>query len=504
MAGTLHRKRALAHGTNAAIFSLATIGILIVGYILVDRFRPFRKDFTQSGLFSLSPKTVDLLKRLDRDVKVTYFSTPPSVAENAQAINQSVEDMLTEYNARSNRRLTFVMSNPLADAERLEELGGDVGAAVFQSGEKKIVVQSKELVQEDMESGEGHFSGEEAFDSAILRLVEGKTRTACFLTGHGEPAIEGEGGNGFSLAKEFLRRENLVSKVVSLSGGNAPGGIDPIGKKLDLDAANVPSAAPEVPADCTVLIVAGPQAPIGGAEADAIVKFWDAGGGVLLLAEPMTKSGIESLAARFGVEVLPGITADPQRKLRSPLAILPSFARHEIMDPLTQVQTLVLFSKAVGLRIPAKLPDGVTVEPLMQTSAAGLELVDIKDGTADPESKKNIAGPILVGVAIEKKVGAEGKSARAVVLGDSDFAANASMQEMAIKGAPGNIDLFKNSVAWSAGATEKIGIGPKSNDRHPITIDDRSALMVLASTALLMPGLIFATGISIWARRRRR
>lgn len=505
MSSSLHRKRALLHGGNAAIFSIGAIGALVVGYILVDRFRPFRKDLTAAGLYSLSPKTVDMLKGIDKDVTVTYFTLPPSSSEQAGAVNQDVEDLLSEYKTRSGGKVTFTVANPLSDAEELERLGGDLGAAVFQSGDKKIVVEAKDISKMDYQTGEGmSFTGEEAFDSALLRLKEGKAQEACFLTGHGEPSIAAEGDDGFSLAKEFLRRENLDSKEITLAAPDASGTTE-LDKKLSLDKAP-DTAAPgmHVPDDCTVLVIAGPQASITGPEADAIVKYWENGGGVVMLAEPLTHSGIEALASRFGVEIYGGVAADPQRKMRSPLAILPAYEHHEIVEPLASEQSPTLFVKAVGMKQAAKLPDGATATPLLQTSAAGVELVDIKDGTADAESAKNIKGPIELGFAIEKP-GTEGKKPqRAVILGDSDFAGNAAMQAMAMKGAPGNIDLFKNAVDWTAGAKEKIGISPKTAEHHPVTITDRNAFFLLLGTGVFLPGLIFAGGITVWVRRRHR
>ena len=89
-------------------------------------------------------------------------------------------------------------------------------------------------------------------------------------------------------------------------------------------------------------------------------------------------------------------------------------------------------------------------------------------------------------------------------MGDSDFASNAAIQMMAKQGAPGNIDLFKNVVAYAAGATEKIGIGPKDPELRTITVSDWAALEILVSTGLVMPAGMFATGILIWLRRRHR
>ncbi len=511
------KKRFWVHGANAVVSTIAAAGIAVVGYVLVDRFRPFRIDMTKAGTYSLSDKTIDILGRLDREVRVTFFLVPPSMSADAQFVNSRVGDLLEEYKVRSKGKVTYEAVNPLADALRVQELGGDLGAAVFASGDRKIVVQSKEIFETGFnydEHGGTAFTGEEAFDSALLRLMEGTTNVACFLAGHGEYEIEAATDQGYSIAADLLKSENLESKAVRLDSAAdaAPR------ERLALDGPATGSPGPaagaegtvEVPGDCSVLIVAGPRGLIRGPEVDAILRHVERGKGLVVLAEPLGTSGIEGLIGRLGVEALPGVAADFRQRLKTPLTVIPTFKRHEIVDPLELKGMAVVLPRAMGLKVPASPTEGpaagaagdTTVTPLFETSEESLLVVDIKDGQADPASPKNRPGPVTLGVAVEKKVG--GKTARAVVIGDSDFASNANLKALAIGGGAGNVDLFKNAVNWAAGAREKIGIGPKDPGLTTVTMTDRGALWVLLSTGLVLPGGIFGVGMTIWIRRRRR
>lgn len=508
------RKRTLLHGGNALLLSLAVIGSAVVGYVLVDRYRPFRIDVTKSGMHSLAPKTIEILERLDREVEVTFFLVPRQLgADDATFINQRVTDLLEEYQVRSKGKVRYSLADPLREEPLLEELGGDLGAAVFQAGDQKIVVQAKEIFRTsayDMgDGGQTKFTGEEAFDAALLKLMEGKSRTACFLAGHGEASIDDTEGLGYAYAKELLRRENFESREVRLDAGSRGGDGAQLRKPIALDGAEpeAPIGVAAIPADCTVLVIAGPSASISTSDADAVAAYFAKGNGVVLLAEPMTSSGVEKLGEKLGVEILPGVAADPAAQKRSPLTIIPGYGRHEIVNDLYAAELPVVLQRAVGLRAPAAADPKTTLTPMLATTENGMELVDIKDGVADPASQRNIKGPITLAFAVERVVSeSEGQSkvARAVVIGDADFARNASIEQLSQQVGPGNVDLLKNSVSWAAGASDRIGISPKDPDYDTVTISDRGGLWVLFSTGILLPMGIFGTGISVWLRRRRR
>ena len=85
---------------------------------------------------------------------------------------------------------------------------------------------------------------------------------------------------------------------------------------------------------------------------------------------------------------------------------------------------------------------------------------------------------------------------RVVVYGDSDFAANYAIRIQ------GNQDLFVNIVNWAAQQENLISIRPKAPSDSRMTMTARQASGVLWMSLLVIPGLVFGTGIMTWARRR--
>ena len=79
---------------------------------------------------------------------------------------------------------------------------------------------------------------EEDITGAFIRDLKNNTRTVCFVTGSGEHQIDDTTRDGFSRFKDLLGKDDYQTKSISL-----------------LEKA-------EVPADCTVVVVGGPNGPI--------------------------------------------------------------------------------------------------------------------------------------------------------------------------------------------------------------------------------------------------
>src|ERR1700747_478914 len=113
-------------------------------------------------------------------------------------------------------------------------------------------------------------------------------------------------------------------------------------------------------------------------------------------------------------------------------------------------------------------------------------------------------GPISVAAAVSppstSTAGAAGEGpkpeTRVVVYGDSDFAANAGL------GIQGNRDLFMNTVGWLSQQENLIAIRPKESDDRRITLTATQQNNIMWLSLLVIPGVIFGSGVYSWWRRR--
>jgi ABC-type uncharacterized transport system involved in gliding motility auxiliary subunit len=89
------------------------------------------------------------------------------------------------------------------------------------------------------------------------------------------------------------------------------------------------------------------------------------------------------------------------------------------------------------------------------------------------------------------------RETRLVVFGDSDFASNDGLGT-----APGNRDLFLNTLNWLAQQENLISIRPKAPDDRRVTLTEDQQSMVMIFSIILLPGIVLVAGVYSWWRRR--
>jgi len=122
------------------------------------------------------------------------------------------------------------------------------------------------------------------------------------------------------------------------------------------------------------------------------------------------------------------------------------------------------------------------------------------------ETKGDKKGPVSIAAAVSAVSTAPAKpgedasapkpETRVVVIGDSDFVANAGL------GVQGNRDLFLNTVGWLSQQENLISIRPKEVNDRRITLTATQQTNLMWLSLLVIPGFIFGTGVYTWWRRR--
>jgi ABC-type uncharacterized transport system involved in gliding motility auxiliary subunit len=85
---------------------------------------------------------------------------------------------------------------------------------------------------------------------------------------------------------------------------------------------------------------------------------------------------------------------------------------------------------------------------------------------------------------------------RIIAIGDSDFAANFGL------GIQGNRDFFMNTVNWLAQQENLIAIRPREPEDRRLTLTAAQQQNIMLLSIFVIPGLVFASGIYTWWRRR--
>jgi ABC-type uncharacterized transport system involved in gliding motility auxiliary subunit len=290
--------RQAKYGAYAGTYIVVIIAVLAAVNFLANRYdKSF--DSTANKQFTLSDQTLKVVRGLKRDLTITDF------AETSRFYAD--RDLLDRY-ANLSPKVKVVYIDPVKKPQQAKAAGfrRDVSLQV-DSGTKK----------EDAKS-----LSEEELTGAIIRSLKTGERNACFVTGSGEHAIDdAQASGGYGAVKDALEKNNYKTRTISLlKVTEAPAAMTPAPGA----APGAPPAAPaapkvEVPADCTVLIVGGPQHEYIQPEADAIKTFVEGGGKALFMLDPplQLKSGstddnttLDAVLAAWGVTVNKDLALD--------------------------------------------------------------------------------------------------------------------------------------------------------------------------------------------------
>jgi ABC-type uncharacterized transport system involved in gliding motility auxiliary subunit len=465
-------RRQARYGTLAAVSVIVVLGILVAINYIGSR-QNKRWDLTANKQFSLSDQSRNVLAKLNSPMQILVFAQEPEFGR--------YQDKLKEYQYGSKQ-----VSAEYIDPDKKPTIAKQ--NQVLQYG--TIVFSYKgrtERVTSDTEQD---------ITNGIIKVVSGQQRKVYFTQGHGEKDTVSSERDGYNAIAAALGHENYtVDKVVVAQQG-------------------------AVPDDAAVVIVAGPRTDFFAPEVEALKKYLEKSGKLLLELDPPDKpdsqplTNLIALAHDWGIQLGNNVVVDVSGmgRLIGTDASVPVAANYP-SHPITQRFTfLTAFPLAREASPVAGGVNGHIAQAFVETSPRSWAEADIKSllttgQVSLDESKGDKKGPVAIGSAVSAaatpatppKPGdadAPKPETRVVVMGDSDFAANAGL------GIQGNKDLFMNTVGWLSQQENLISIRPKEADDRRITLTATQQANITWLSLLIIPGCVFGTGIYTWWRRR--
>lgn len=450
--------------------------VLIIGIGVVLSYIGFRRnvryDFTRNQLFSISDMTIQTVRNLDKDVRITAFYPRGSAEEGM------IRDMLVEYKRHSDR-LDFKMVDPMRDPVTTRAMNvGTIGTLVVQCDASRQDVAKEALFEIPdpyaAPDAKPRFTGEQALTSAILNVTSGIKRLITFVSGHGESSIEGYQPRDIAGLHELLTRENYdVNEVVLLEN--------------DIDART------------SVLAIIAPQQDFLDSEIEKLRSYLQSNSGHLLIAlDPgRTLANLEKfIFHQYGVLYNNDIVVDPRGIQRNYWTVAPSLVEHPITNPIIEKKMLGLMFHCRSLTIEAK--KDWQIETIMKTidNSWAKRMLDPNASIAiEFEEGKDVRGPLNMGVVAENTAVASGS--RALILGDSDFFSNSYI------GALANRDLLINGVNWMVGQHQMISIRPRVLEMPRVMFEESDSGKIFTLCVIAMPLLIVLLGGVVYVVRRR-
>ena len=457
MNSSLLNARQTKYAAYAALYVVVILAIVSVANILANRYNK-SYDSTANKRYSLSDQTAKIVKGMKQDAAITYY--------DRQSGFQSAKDLLDRYSTLSPRiRVEYI------DVEKNPQVARAAG--VTKTGTSFVQIGTKK--EEAKSVTESEITG------AIIRDLKTTTRTLCFVTGSGEHQIDDTQRNGFSRLKDILAKDQYAMKSFSL-----------------LEKA-------EIPADCTVVVIGGPQSEYVQPAVDAIKKYVEQGGRAMILLDAPLKFGRPTADNTALTDVLQswGVSMDKDLLLDlSPvgqlmglgpeIALVSNYDSHPIVDEMKGTATGFPLSRSLTV----KNTDKTNVQKLFESSATSLATVKLDSPNIDQRDPNNKKGPLTIGAAGSYTTGKENSEGRFVVVGSSSWPANSFINFN------GNGDLVLNALNWLSSDEDLISIRPKEQENRNVTMTRAQFNWVRLSTQFLLPGALLLAGVSVWWRRR--
>ncbi len=440
-----------------AVYVLIVVAVVGVLNFLANRYNK-SFDSTANKQFTLSDQTVKIAKNLKQDVTISYWDQPTQF--------QGARDLLDRY-----KNLSSKINVQYQDVEKNRTKA--IAAGVTRRGAVLIDVGAKHE--------EAKTLSEEEVTGALVRALKTGERLTCFVTGSGEHTLDDNDRAGYGQLKTLIESNNYKTQSVNLL------------------------QKPQLPKECTIIVVGGPTRDYLQPEVDAIKNFVENGGRAIVMADPplrFAKQNTDENAALMNVVAGWGVTADKNLVLDTSgvgqlyglgpeIALISSYATHPIVREMKRLSAG--FPIARGLEV--KNGDKTTVEKLFETSddafaTSNLASAEIKQS---PNDKK---GPFVLGAAGTYNSGKEGGNGRFVVTGSSSWVSNSFLR------LAGNRDLFLNMMNWLSADEDLISIRPKEPEDRRLTMTRNQMALVFYSSVLAIPLLILFAGVSVWWKRR--
>ena len=458
MASQWFKARQTKFAAYAATYVLVVIAVIVVVNVLADRYNK-SYDATANKRYSLSEQTAKIVKGLKQDATITYFNQSTRFREG--------KDLLEEYKTLSPKvKVEYV--DPDKDPQRARQSGiRNFGTAIVQVGDKKEEAKSMT---------------EEGITGAFIRDLKSNTRTVCFVTGSGEHQIDDSDREGFSQFKQLLAKDDYETKAVDLL------------------------QKPEVPNDCTTLVVAGPTRNYVQPEVDAIKAYVENGGRAFFMLDPPLKMGrsdiadndaLTSLLQNWGVTVDKDLILDlsPVGQifgLGPQVALVSNYSSQPIVSEIKRTATGFPLARSIEI----KNGDKTSVEKLFDSSTSSLATTNLSSNRISVQDPDNKKGPLTMAAAGTYNTGKPNSQGRFVVVGSSGWAANRFLDFN------GNSDLALNSVNWLSSDEDLISIRPKPPENRRVSMTQHQFNAVLVTSQFILPLIVVVAGFGVWWKRR--
>jgi ABC-type uncharacterized transport system involved in gliding motility auxiliary subunit len=457
------------HGMNMGVLVLIAL-VFLVGLNFLSAKKNKSYDFTNVGLHTLSPLSIQILTQLDSDIEMKFFYKEG--AENVEANRKAFAQVARMYSEVSSKvKVDYVEMN--ANPKVTAEFGANrpVGEVFVSYKDQKNRVESQFL------GSQGQKFNEQEITNAIIKVTRREKKIVYIAEGDEERNIEDEKNQrGVSSFVQMLEKNSYTVKKINLV------------------------KATEIPAEANALVILGPQSTLQKFEVDAITNYLSAGGSLLLTFDDKNTAGLSGLLNTFGLKLeqhyIFNVVNSPMGQVVN--SSEPTVAvDYSPISPITKVfssnQKAIFIAPNSLVSVPVS-PD-IKSEMLIRTPEASVALAKM-----DSETYEGKARSFNLMAEVSGKLAKAEKPFKAVVAADTDFLSNGVIFQNV------NRDIALNSMSYLLGDSDLISIAPKeiSITQMSMSPPEFSQFYKFVVMGIFFPLPLVFLGIAIvlWLKRR--
>lgn len=360
----------LKNGSFSLAVTAIVLAIIVVVNLIIGQLpsKLLNWDLSETGIFSVSDTSKELLKDLDKDVTVEV------VAETGN-IDSRIERFISIYGDLSSKlKVSYI--DPVLHPEILTKYGISANSVVVsceETGKNQVISFSDIIVSQQNYYGyssESEFDAEGQLTSAVAAVTSDNDKKIYLLRGHGESAISQELG-------ELLTKNSMTTSNLNL-----------------LETASVPD-------DCDLLIINNPTSDLGTDEYTELHNYLYQGGNVLLLRGVTDKelTNFNELMEDYGMTMVNSYIGDRDRYYQRAQSAFYFFPMITSNDTNVETTSSILVGAVAGMTASENTPEDVTLTTLLTTS-----------NNAFREGNSNEATQFILAASAQKTVPADTES----------------------------------------------------------------------------------------------
>lgn len=453
------------------VLALATLVITLSLGWFAERFSR-SIDLTANDRHSLTAGTRATLQSLESPVHVLAVLGPDP------AVRAAVTELIERYQ-RHKADLTLEFLNPDTDPARARALNAASGGELIINGGGR----EQRLTSLD----------ERSLTGALRQIGHEGTRRLAYVTGHGERSPVASTNHDWSLISQRLQSIGFESREYSFV------------------------ASPVVPDDIDVLVIAAPTEAWFPGEIANLLEYVRAGRNLLWLVEPSTAdvagtptadtatlngkgpllgnavdSGpdLQALSVELGVDTLPGRVIDTASQsigLDTPdFVVLSAFPTHAVTSRL---RSALLLPQVRALNV-TPLAGQESLALLTSPESSWTETGPLQGEIRFDENGEELAGPLVLGVTIERERPGEDNQ-RIAVIGDADFASSSYL------GNGSNAAFIESLFVWLSGDDQALSFVTAPAPDAELVMSNRSIATLTIVCLFVLPLVLLAVAVGV-------